>query len=139
MMRRSVFIVLCFYFQSICDPLQGFGNAILFVFCSKVILYRICRSCYNLFYLCPCIKRREPVQSTSVLNEDSNTPSSQQKNRPLPKSFSRVTYSPAVKRATEKKLEEDPMMSGSLSSSASVQLQYGSIKRTGSISSVNTY
>lgn len=129
-----------FYFQSFCDPLQGFGNAILFVFCSKVILYRICRSCYDLIFLCPCIRKREPVQSASVVNEDSSIHSPQQKNRLLPKSFPRVTYSPAVRRAADKNSERDPnMISDSLSSSASVQLHYGSIKRTGSISSVNTH
>ena len=80
----------------------------------------------------------EPVQSASVVNENSSIHSPQQKNRPLPKSFSRVHYSPALRRATDKNLERDPMISDSLSSSASVQLQYGSIKRTGSISSVNT-
>jgi G protein-coupled receptor 157 len=56
----SVFL----YFHAFCDPLQGFANTIIFVFCSKGIMKRF----YNAFKrCCAAIKLRSKTQPTSVV------------------------------------------------------------------------
>jgi G protein-coupled receptor 157 len=63
------------YFQAFCDPLQGFGNAVIFIFCSRGIMKRFIAIARNLFTFCKrklCFKRNYSHLEDNILYISSN-------------------------------------------------------------------
>ena len=115
-----------------CDPAQGFGNAVLFVFLSKVILFRLLRGVYNcLAKCCCCFSQREIPQSVQSESDPFITTHSK-KNK---NTFARVKYSPAVSKRSVGNEETASLNNDSLSE---VDIRYGSLSKTPSISSINS-
>ena len=115
-----------------CDPAQGFGNVILFVFLSKVILFRLLRGLYNcLTKCCCCFSQREKPRSVQSESDPFITTHSK-KNK---KTFVRVKYSPAVSKRSVENGETASLTNDSLSE---VDIKYGSLSKTPSISSINS-
>ena len=61
---KKMSLFFFFFFQAIFGPLQGFGNAVLFVFLSKVIMRRL----HVLICGCRNLRQREPLNSTVFSN-----------------------------------------------------------------------
>ena len=113
--------------QSICDPAQGFGNAVLFVFLSKVILFRLLRGVYKyLTKWCCCFFQRE--KPLTVFSESDPVIIIRSKKNQKP--VASVTYSSVASEWSDHNGESTSLTNSSLSE---VEINYGSSSTTPSI------
>lgn len=118
----TLFFLVPFFYQALCDPLQGFGNAILFVFFSRVLLHRLwsctCGVFQRLMYYItyPCTQRCLSTPQTPMDTDARSIQSTESTD------LLRVTYSPALKR---RPLNGDDKKGFS---NAHQQLDYGSMQ-----------
>ena len=124
--------------QAFFGPLQGFGNAILFIFLSRVIMQRL----YILAWSC-CGLRKRPRQilNSSVFNTSNKTPSGSGRNtpeyivkyspKPTKKGMGSTPTSPVARLENDKVFDESNASDGSqsINSVMTAQITYGSIKK----------
>ena len=83
--------------KALCDPLQGFGNAVLFVLLSRVLMYRLCSvfgGCFvRLYHYLTCCSSSSHNTGYNIEPEHTSVQSAKSEDGVL-----KVTYSPAQKR-----------------------------------------
>ena len=104
--------------QAFCDPLQGFGNALLFVLFSRVIMRRLFYLLHKkLSYCCKFCNKSQSTSSMAATTDVNPAASLKAKN------------SPGIKRQ-EENVEYDTQLDDEYTtsiSSASTHLQYGAV------------
>ena len=122
--------------QAFFGPLQGFGNAILFIFLSRVIIQRL----YILAWSC-CGLRKRPRQilNSSIFNTSNKTPSGSGRNtpeyivkyspKPTKKGMGSTPTSPVARLEKDKIFDESDASdaSQSINSVMTAHITYGSI------------
>lgn len=115
--KFSIFFIL----KAFCDPLQGFGNAVLFVFFSRVIMRRLSYSIHKKFHWIKYHCTRFCIGKEATDEYDAPTASLKTKNSPAIRA--QVRGQPTSEYDTQ--LDDDEYHTSL--SSVSPHMQYGSV------------